>query len=73
MTDAPWCCCLGNEATRRAFLASLLGAVAAACAGPTAAGSTQRERDLMAQATSVVAGSPTIDLHAHPGGFTRAR
>jgi membrane dipeptidase len=52
-------------------LSSLLGAVVAACAGPTAAGSARRERDLMAQATDVVAGSPTIDLHAHPGGFTR--
>jgi membrane dipeptidase len=64
-------CCLGNGAARRAFLRSLLGVVAAACAGPTAAGSAQRERDLMAQAAEVMAGSPTIDLHAHPGAFTR--
>jgi membrane dipeptidase len=73
MTDPAPCCCLASDATRRAFLMSLLGAVAAACAGPTASGSAQRERDLMAQAASVVTGSPTVDLHAHPGGFTRAR
>jgi membrane dipeptidase len=64
-------CCLGDGAARRAFLGSLLGAVAAACAGPTAGGSARRERDLMAQAADVVAGSPTIDLHAHPGAFSR--
>jgi membrane dipeptidase len=54
-------------------LRSLLGAVAAACAGPTADGAARRERDLMAQAAAIVAGSPTIDLHAHPGAFTRRR
>ncbi|MGH7311004.1 MAG: dipeptidase [Candidatus Rokuibacteriota bacterium] len=64
-------CCLGDGATRRAFLGSLLGAVAAACVGPTAAGSARRERDLMAQAADLVASAPTIDLHAHPGAFTR--
>jgi len=66
------CCgCLG-PAGRRAFLASVLGAITAACAGPTREGAARRERDLGAQAAATLAGSPVIDLHAHPGAFTRA-
>jgi membrane dipeptidase len=66
------CCgCLG-PAGRRAFLASLLGAVAAACAGPGREAADRRERDLAAQSAAVVGGRPVFDLHAHPGAFTRA-
>jgi membrane dipeptidase len=62
------CCgCLGL-AGRRAFLASLAGAVAAACAGPGRDAADRRARDLVAQASTV----PVFDLHAHPGAFTRA-
>jgi membrane dipeptidase len=68
--DAPSLCCLGDSASRRAFLVSLLGVVAAACAGPTADGSAKREDQLMAQAAVILAQGPTIDLHAHPGFFT---
>jgi membrane dipeptidase len=65
---ASGCCgCLGVQG-RRAFLASLAGAVAAACAGPSREAADRRERDLAAQAATV----PVFDLHAHPGAFTRA-
>jgi membrane dipeptidase len=61
------CCgCLGVQG-RRVFLASLAGAVAAACAGPGRDAAARRERDLAAQAATV----PVFDLHAHPGAFTR--
>ena len=52
------------------MLASLLATIAAACAGPCAAASARRERALMAQAAAAVA-APVVDLHAHPGAFTR--
>jgi membrane dipeptidase len=62
------CCgCLGVQG-RRAFLASAAGAIAAACAGPGRDAAERRERDLLAHAATV----PVFDLHAHPGGFTRA-
>jgi membrane dipeptidase len=64
-------CCPGDPASRRAFLRSLLGAVTAACAGPTEAGSTRREQDLVAQGADALAHEPIVDLHAHPGFFTR--
>src|SRR5262245_24951406 len=62
-------CCLGDSASRRAFLLSLLGVVATACAGPTRDASASREGELMAQAAATLAPGPTIDLHAHPGFF----
>jgi membrane dipeptidase len=66
------CCGCEVAGGRRAFLASLFGAVMAACAGPTAEGTTRRQANLAAQAHDAVAG-PVIDLHAHPGAFARAR
>ena len=57
---------------RRAFLASLFGAVMTACAGPTAEGIARRQATITAQAHEAV-GGPVIDLHAHPGAFARAR
>src|SRR5438093_270318 len=57
-------CCLGDAASRRTFLLSLVGAVVAACAGPSEEASGRRERDLMAQGADVLATEPTIDLHA---------
>src|SRR5262245_29706160 len=67
LLDAAPGCCLSDSASRRAFLVSLLGVVATACAGPTIDGSTRREGALMEQATATLAHGPTIDLHAHPG------
>lgn len=57
---------------RRAFLASLLGAAIAACAGPTSEGTARRQASLAAQAGDALRAAPVIDLHAHPGAFTRA-
>ena len=65
--ESSCCGCLG-VVQRRAFLASLAAAVAAACAGPGREAATRRERDLVAQASTV----PVFDLHAHPGAFSRA-
>jgi membrane dipeptidase len=65
------CCGCGAPAARRAFLAGLLGAVATACAGPTAGSSVRREQDVVAQGARVMGGTPIVDLHAHPGAFTR--
>ena len=66
------CCgCLGAQG-RRAFLASLLGLIGAACAGPGREAAERRVHDLGAQATNAVGAQPVFDLHAHPGGFTRA-
>ncbi|HUF90849.1 MAG TPA: membrane dipeptidase [Candidatus Limnocylindria bacterium] len=64
-------CCGGDPLARRAFLAGLLGAVTAACAGPTAPPAARRARDVLAQGAGATAGAPIIDLHAHPGRFTR--
>jgi len=64
-------CGCASPGSRRAFLASLLAAVGAACAGPGAAAQARRERDLLAQGAAAVAGAPVVDLHAHPGAFTR--
>lgn len=72
MTDDPVMgCCLGDAASRRAFLASMLAAVAAACSGPTHDASARREQDLLAQGADALARDPTFDLHSHPGFFTR--
>ncbi|HEU5319433.1 MAG TPA: membrane dipeptidase, partial [Methylomirabilota bacterium] len=68
---APTCACAAGL-DRRAFVGALLGVVAAACAGPTGEGAARRERDLLAQGAAALGGQPTIDLHAHPGAFTRA-
>ena len=62
-------CCTAEFGGRRRFLAAALGAVAAACAGPTADGSAKRERDLARQGVSAL--GPIVDPHAHPGAFTR--
>jgi membrane dipeptidase len=71
---APAICCAGPTASgRRALLAALLGAVAAACAGPGARAAARRERELHRQAADVLATGAVIDLHAHPGSFPRAR
>ena len=64
-------CCTLDRPSRRAFIASLLGGVAAACAGPTADAAGRRERELLRQGAAAVAASPVVDLHAHPGRFTR--
>ncbi|MGH7320146.1 MAG: dipeptidase [Candidatus Rokuibacteriota bacterium] len=56
---------------RREFLSAWLGLVAAACAGPTAAGSARRQRDLLRQGAAALTGATVVDLHAHPGAFTR--
>lgn len=53
------------------MLRSLLGVVAAACAGPGADASARRQRDLARQGTTALASAPVVDLHAHPGAFTR--
>jgi membrane dipeptidase len=60
------------EGGRRAFLASLLGAAIAACAGPTPEGTARRQASLAAQAVDALRAAAVIDLHAHPGAFTRA-
>jgi membrane dipeptidase len=65
------CCGCGEPAGRRAFLATLLGAFTAACAGPTTEAARGREQDLVAQALSAMGDTPIVDLHAHPGEFTR--
>ena len=67
----PECCGCGDPLARRAFLAGLLGAVTTACAGPTADSSSRREADVVAQGARAMAGAPIVDLHAHPGQFTR--
>ena len=64
-------CCTGDRASRRAFLTALMGAVTAACAGPGPEASTRRERDLVRQGAATVGAAPVVDLHAHPGSFTR--
>jgi membrane dipeptidase len=63
-------CCTAEPGGRRRFLAAALGVVAAACAGPTADGSTKRERDLTRQGAAAL--GPIVDPHAHPGRFTWA-
>jgi membrane dipeptidase len=74
MAPAPPACCAALDgAGRRAFVAALLGAVAAACAGPTADGGRRRQQDLLRQGSAAIAGLAVVDLHAHPGAFTRAR
>lgn len=65
------CGCV-TGASRRAFLASLAGAIAAACAGPGPSARARRERDLLAQGADAVSAAPVVDLHAHPGAFPRA-
>jgi membrane dipeptidase len=65
------CCRGGDPVVRRAFLAGLLGAITTACAGPTIQSASRREQDLVAQGARAMAGTPIIDLHAHPGEFTR--
>jgi membrane dipeptidase len=54
------------------MLVSALGAIAAACAGPSAKQAARREADLMAQGAATIEGSPIFDCHAHPGGFIRS-
>lgn len=72
-TDGPLATTCGcqDPAGRRAFVTSLLGAVAAACAGPGHEAATRREGDLLAQGRAAAGGGATVDLHAHPGGFHR--
>jgi membrane dipeptidase len=48
-----------------------MGAVTGACAGPGSEASTRRERDLVRQGAATLGGAPVVDLHAHPGRFTR--
>lgn len=63
-------CCLGDDTSRRAFLVSLPGAVATACAGPTEDVSGRRQADLLRQGADAIGQAPTIDLHSHPGFFS---
>jgi len=65
------CCCGGVD--RRAFLTAILGAIGAACAGPTASGTSRRVDGLMTQAESALRDSPVVDLHSHPGRFILTR
>lgn len=65
------CCGGGDPLARRAFLAGLLGAVTTACAGPTVESASRREEDVVAQGARAMAGTPIVDLHAHPGAFIR--
>jgi len=65
------CGCVDPRA-RRAFLTSVLGALAAACAGPGHDAAARRERDLATHTAAVLDGHPVFDLHAHPGAFARA-
>jgi membrane dipeptidase len=65
-------CPCAAPGSRRAFLASLLGVVAAACAGPSPPAASRRQADLLAQGQSILGRSPVVDLHAHPGGFVRS-
>ncbi len=64
-------CCTLDASSRRAFFSALFGAVAAACAGPGADAAARRQRDLVRQSTDALASAPVVDLHAHPGRFTR--
>ena len=64
-------CCTGDGATRRAFLTAVTGAVVAACAGPGSDAAARRQADVMRQGAAAVAAGPVVDLHAHPGQFTR--
>jgi membrane dipeptidase len=64
-------CCTGDLPSRRAFLTALMGAVTGACAGPGPEAATRRERDLVRQGAATLGGAPVVDLHAHPGRFTR--
>jgi membrane dipeptidase len=45
--------------------------VGSACAGPTREGADRRRRDLLARAADVTGPALVVDLHAHPGAFTR--
>ncbi len=65
------CCGCGDRVARRGFLAGLVGAVTTACAGPTARSAAGREQDLVRQGARAMGDTPIIDLHAHPGEFTR--
>ena len=59
-----------TSVTRRTFVLSLLAAVGAACAGPTASGSTKREQELLDDAANLY-GRVSVDLIAHAGPFAR--
>jgi membrane dipeptidase len=65
------CCGCGDSVARRAFLAGLLGAVTTACAGPSARSASRRAQDVVAQGAHAMGDTPVVDLHAHPGQFTR--
>ncbi len=60
-------CCTIDLASRRAFFAAAAGAIASACAGPTADGAAKRQADLQRQAAAAL--GPIVDPHAHPGSF----
>ena len=64
-------CCAGDGATRRAFLTAVTGAIVAACAGPGSDAAARRQADVMRQGAAALAAGPVVDLHAHPGQFTR--
>jgi membrane dipeptidase len=64
-------CCARDGATRRAFLTAVTGAVVAACAGPGSDVAASRQADVMRQGAAALAAGPVVDLHAHPGQFTR--
>jgi membrane dipeptidase len=64
-------CCTLDRPSRRAWLRGLFGVVAAACAGPGADASARRQRDVVRQGAAALAGAPVVDLHSHPGAFTR--
>jgi membrane dipeptidase len=59
-----------DSVTRRTFVLSLLAAIGAACASPTASGSTKREQALLDDAANLY-GRVSVDLIAHAGPFAR--
>lgn len=59
-----------DSVTRRTFVLSLLAAIGAACASPTASGSTKREQELLDDAANLY-GRVSVDLIAHAGPFAR--
>jgi membrane dipeptidase len=63
-------CDRSNSVTRRTFVLSLLAAIGAACASPTASGSTKREQALLDDAANLY-GRVSVDLIAHAGPFAR--
>lgn len=61
--SSQYCSYFDSSTTRRTFLASLLAALASACAGPTLSGSAKREQELFDEAANL-SQRVTVDLIA---------